>query len=130
MQNALFMRGRQPGADLARHIDGFIRGQAADAAQQAGEVFAIYELHRDVVLPIHLANVVNPANVGMRHLARYANFVVEAGKSAVVAGCGFRKKLERYGLAQREVGGAIDFAHAASAQESGDTVAPGDYNAR
>ncbi len=80
------------------------------------------------MLPIHLADVVNAAHVRMGHLARNANFVIEAGNGAVVAGCGFRKKLERYGLAQREVGGAIDFAHSAPAQESGDTVAPGDYN--
>ena len=34
MQHAFFMRGGQPGAQVAGSFDSFIRGQAADAPQQ------------------------------------------------------------------------------------------------
>src|ERR1035441_5434609 len=75
------------------------------APQQGTEVFAVHVLHGNVVQPIHLADVVDPAHVGMRHLARDAHLVVEARQHAFVAGRGFRQELQPHRLPQRQVRG-------------------------
>ena len=45
----LVVRGGESGADLARELDGFIRRQAADAAEQGSEIFAVHVLHGEEV---------------------------------------------------------------------------------
>jgi len=130
MQHAFFVRRRQARAQLARRLERFIHRQPPDPPQQGTEVFAVHELHRDVVQPLHLADVVHPAHVGMSHLPRDAHFVVEARQRAFVAGRRFRQELQRHRLAQRQVRGAVDFAHAAAPQQAGDAVAPRQHRAR
>ena len=104
-------------------------GQASDAAQERAEVLAIHELHGDVVEAFGDADVVDAADVGVRHLARDADFVVEARQGAIVGGGGLGEELQGDGLAQGQVGGAIDLAHAAASQQSGDAVARGHHGA-
>ena len=65
MQNAFGMRGCQARAKLARDLHGLVIRQPADAAQQAGEVFAVDIFHRDERRTIHLANIVDAADVGV-----------------------------------------------------------------
>ena len=67
-------------------------------------------------------DIVDAADVGMRDLAGDADFVVEAGKRALIPRDGFGEELEGDGLTQLQVGGAIDFPHSASAQHGDDAV--------
>ena len=115
-----------PAQSLRAVSDGLVDGQASDAAEQRAEIFAIHELHGNVMQSFGDADVVDAADVGVGDLARDADFVVEAGEGAIVGGGGFGQEFQGDGLAEREVGGAVDFAHAAAAQESGDTIAAGD----
>jgi len=60
----------------------------------------------------------------MRNLPRDAHFIAEASDRAFVP-CDCRgEKLERNGLIERQVVGAIDFAHSAAAQQRDNAVAP------
>ena len=61
----------------------------------------------------------------MGHLARDADFVIETREGAIVGGGGFGQEFQGDRLAEREIGGAVDFAHAAAAQQSRDTIAAG-----
>ena len=85
MQNTFGVRGGQARAQLARDFDGFVGRQAADAAQQRSQVFAIHVLHRQVRLAVDFAEIVNAADIGVRDLARDADFVVEARQSGWIA---------------------------------------------
>ena len=114
-----------PAQSLRAVSDGLVDGQAADAAEEGAEIFAIHELHGNVMQAFGDADVVDAADVGVGDLARDADFVVEAGEGAIVGGGGFGEEFQGDGLAESEVGGAVDFAHAAAAQESGDAIAAG-----
>ena len=129
MQHALVVGGRETRAQLARDLHGFIGRQASDAPQQGVEVLAIHVLHRKERGTIRFADIVNPADVGVRNLARDAHLGVEAREHLLVLGGGLRQELERHGLAQLEIVGPVHFAHAALAEESDDAVALGEDRA-
>ena len=123
MQDAPVVRGRQSGAQLPRDVDRLVLGQAADAPQQRGEVLAVDVLHRQEVLAVGFADVVHAADVRMRDLARRCALRCGAA-SDTPRSCGSdcRQKLQRDGLAEPEVIGAIDLAHAAAAEEADDPI--------
>ena len=54
-----------------------VLGQAPDAAQQRGQVFAVDVLHRDEVPPLEVADVVDATDAGVGHLERGAGLVEE-----------------------------------------------------
>ena len=88
-----------------------------------------YSIERKT-LALGLADVVHAADVGMRDPARDAHFVAEALERRSSSVCGFGQELQRDGLAQPEVVGAIDLAHAAAAQQRDHAIAFGDDQAR
>ena len=100
--------------------------KAADAPQQGRQVFAVDVLHGEESLAIDFAHVVDAANVGMRDAAGDADFVAKALEQTFVARGFVGQKLERDRLAERQIVGAVDFAHAAFAEQRDDAVAPGD----
>ena len=124
VQYAFVVRSRQPGANLAGDLDSFVGGQAADAAQQRGEIFAIHVLHGEEDLVVGLPDVVNAADVGVRDAARDADFVAEALQRVLVRH-GLRQELEGDGLAEAKIVGAINFSHAPTAQQRDDAIALG-----
>ena len=126
----LLVGGGQAGADLARDLDGLVLGQAADAAEQRGEVLAVHELHGEEVLPLRLADVVDAADGGMGDLAGRAHLVVEPIAPAGVVGQGLGQELEGHRLAEPQVVRAVDLAHAAAAEQGDDAVAVGEQRAR
>ena len=65
----------------------------------------------------------------MGDLAGDADFTVETLEGALVVGAGIGQELESDGLGEREIGGAVDFAHAAAAEQGDDAVASGDQGA-
>ena len=97
MQDALVVRRRQPGADLARDFERLVGGQAADAAQQRSQIFAVDVLHGEERLAVDLADVVDAADIRMRDLARDADFVAETLDRRFVLGGFFGQKLQRDG---------------------------------
>jgi len=72
-----------------------------------------------------LADVVNAADVWMRHLTRKPDLIPKALHRRGVLAEGLGKKLERHRLAQREVVGAIHLAHSAFAEEGDDAISVG-----
>ena len=88
VEDAFVVGGGQPGAEFAGGLDGLVDGQASDAAEEGAEIFAIDELHGDVMQAFGDADVVDAADVGVGDLARDADFVVEAGEGAIVGGGG------------------------------------------
>ena len=80
--------------------------------------------------PLRHADVVDPAYVGVRHLARDPHFVIKASQRAIVGSGGLRQKFQRHRLAQCQIDGAVDFAHPAAAQQSRHTIAPGNHGPR
>ena len=66
----------------------------------------------------------------MRDLAGDADFAVKTLEQALVLRGLFGQELQRHRLAEGEVGSAVDFAHAAAAQQSDDAIASAQQGAR
>ena len=116
MQHAALVRRRHAGAELPRELDGLVLRDAADAAQQRRKVFAVDVLHREETAALGVAEVVEAADVLVRHLPRDAQLVVKLREPAVVDGHASGQELESDRLIEREVVGAIHFSHAAASQ--------------
>ena len=129
MQHAALVGGGDAGAQLARDLDRLVLRDAADAPEQRREVLAVDVLHRQEPAPVGVAEVVQAADVLVRHLARDAQLVVELRERRVVDGGAFRQELQRDRLIEREVVGAIHLAHAAAAEQRHEAVAAGDDGA-
>ena len=117
------VRGSETGTELTRRLDGLVRGQAADAAEQRREILAVDVLHRQEMLSVGLAQVINPADVRVRDLTRDANLVVEPGQRRRLGRHRTGQELERHRLRQLQVVGAVDLAHSAATEETDDPVA-------
>ena len=104
-------------------------GSRPIALQQPGEILAVDVLHRQEDAAVGLADVVDAADVAVRHLARDAHLVVELRERCGSLGDGRRQELQRDRLAEREVVGAVDLAHAAAADQADDAVALGQQRA-
>ena len=97
--------------------------KAADTPQQGGQVFAVHVLHGEEGVAVHFTHVVHAADVGMRDAARNPYFVAETFQQAFVARGFFGEELERDGLAESKVVGAVNLAHATFAEQGDDAVA-------
>ena len=124
------VRGRETGTELTRRLDGLVRGQAADAPEQRGEILAVDVLHRQEVLAVGLGQVIDPADVRVRDLARDAHLVVEPGERRGLGRHGTRQELERDRLRQLQVVGTVDLPHSAATEEADNPVAAGENGAR
>jgi len=129
MQDSVGVGRGEAGAHFAGEFGGLVGGQAADAAQQAGEILAVDVFHREERLACGFADIVHAAHVGVRDLARDADFLVETRQQILIAARGFGQELEGDGLAQHQIVGAKDFAHAAFAEPRDDPVAAGEQSA-
>ena len=68
MQHAPLVRDGEPREQLPRDVERLLVRQIADAFQQRREIFPVDELHRQEVLSVHLGNVVDAADIGVREL--------------------------------------------------------------
>ena len=84
MEHLALMRGGEPGAELARDVDGFVLRKAADPAKQRREIFAVDVLHREEAAAVRLAEVVEPADVLVRDLSRDPKLVVKLRERGIV----------------------------------------------
>jgi hypothetical protein len=126
MNDAAFVGGRHPRAELPRDVHRAILGKAADAAEKRGQVLAVDVLHGEEPPALRLAEVVEAAHVLVRHLASDAQLVVKLRQVFGVGGDAFREELQRDRLLERQVVGAVDLAHAAPAQQGNQSIAPRD----
>ena len=123
MEDAPLVRRGQPGAELPRDLERLVLGQPADAAQQRRQVLAVHVLHREEQLAVDLADVVDAADVRVRHLPRGAHLVVELREPRRIVRERRRQELQRDRLAEPQVVGAIDLAHAAAPEQADDAIA-------
>ena len=96
--------------------------EAAEAPQRRRQVLAIDELHRQKQLSFRFADVVDATDVGMRHLPRRADLRVELRQTLRITAQPRRQELQRDGLAQPEIVGAIDLTHPAAPEQPDDAV--------
>ena len=129
MQHALVVRGREARAELPRDLDRLVFRQPADAPQQRRQVFAVHVLHRQEVAPVDLADVEDAADVRMRDAQRHAHFVEEPLEPIRIALDVPRQELQRDRLAELQVVGAVDLAHAAAAEQADHAIAAADERA-
>ena len=80
-------------------------------------------------MAVDFADVVDAADVRVRDLPRHADFGVELREPAGVAVDVGRQELQRDRLAELQVVGAVDLAHAAAAQAADDAVAAAEEGA-
>ncbi len=116
MEHALVVGGGKPRAQLAGNLNGLIRRRLAHASKNGGEILAVNVFHRDEMLSVGFRNVVNAAYVGMRNLASDPDLVMEPFELRSVVRERRRKELERDGLPQLKIVGAIDLSHPALAE--------------
>jgi hypothetical protein len=126
VEDAALVRGGNPRADLPRDFDRLVLGEAADAAEQRREILAVDVLHREERGAVGVADVVGPADVAMRDGARDAHFVVELRQASGMAGEILGQQLQRDGLSELQVVGAVHLAHAALAERRDDAEAAGE----
>ena len=130
MDHVTVVGGGESGTELTGGLDGFIGGEPADAGEEGRKVFAIHVFHGDERRAIDHPDIVDAADVGVGDHARDADFSVEAFKDTRVLGGLGRQEFKGDGLSEGEVGGPIDFAHAAAAEKSDDAIAAGEESAR
>jgi len=124
MNHAPVMRRLQARAQLPRRHQRFVFRQPADPLQQPRQVFAIHIFHRKERHPFDFADIVYPADIGVRHLARHAHFAMEPFEQSLIPASFRRQELERHRLPQHQVRGAVNFAHPAASQQADDAVSP------
>jgi hypothetical protein len=123
------VRGHQPGAQRVRHLHALVLRQPPDPLEERRQVLAVDELHRDEGDAVGLTDVVDPADVRVRHLAGGADLVVEPGDGGAVAAERLGQELQRHLLVELHVVGAVDLPHPAAAEQAQDAVAPRDRRA-
>ena len=123
MDDAAVVGGGQAGAELAGGFERLVGREAPDAGEERCQVLAIDVFHGDERHAVDLADVEDAADVGVGNQPRDANLAVKALEEARVAGGLLGEEFESDGLAEGEVGGAVDFAHAAASEESDDAIA-------
>ena len=125
MQHAAIVRRGHAGAQLPRDLDGLVLRNAADAAKQRGQVFAVDVLHRQEGAAVRLAEVVDAADVPVRYLPGDAQLVVEVGEPGIAGHHAIGQELQRDRLIERQIVGAVDLAHAAAAQQGDEPITSG-----
>ena len=130
VEHPFVVGGGQSHTKLPRNLDGLVLGKAPDLSNQSGQILAVNVLHGEEVLALNFPDVIDPADVGMRNLAGHADLIVEALEPARMIGQIPRQKLQGHRLAEFQIVGSVDFAHAAFAQQSDDAIAFGQHRAR
>ena len=126
MQDALVVRGRKPGAELARDFDRLVFRQPADAPQQRREVLAVDVLHRQEVAAARSRRGRRRGRRSDASRAATPDLVEEPLEPIRIAFDVARQELQRDRLAELQVVGAVDLAHAAAAEQADHAIAAGE----
>ena len=82
VEDAAVVRGGQAGAELPRDSSALSAGRRPIRREQRRQVLAVDVLHRQELLAVGLADVVDAADVRVRDLARDPHLVVEPRQRA------------------------------------------------
>ncbi len=129
MEHPAFVRGRDAGAQLPRDLDRLVLRQPADPPQQRGQIFTVHILHRQKPAAVVVAEIIETADVLVRHLAGNSQLGVKLREAIRIGADAGGQKFERDRLIERQVVGSVDFAHAAPAEQRDETVAAGNDGA-
>src|SRR5262249_56954078 len=94
VDDAALVAGGQTGTQLAGEGNRAIFGKAADTLEQRREILAVDVLHREGAAAVRLAEVVEAADVLVRHLSRDAQLVVELREAGARGRDPLRPKIE------------------------------------
>jgi hypothetical protein len=130
MEHATLVCRGESCAQLTGEIERLVFWQPPDAAEQGREVLAVHILHREKRQPVHLADVVHPADVLVRDLPGEAHFGVELREADRVGLERRGQELHGDGLTEGQVVGAIDLSHAALTDARHDPIPTGEQGAR
>src|SRR5262249_25483190 len=125
VENAAVVRGGDPGADLAGDLDGLVPRKPADTTEERGQILSVHELHREGVLPLDLADVVDAADVRVRDLPCGPDFVEEAAEPRRVPSERLGQEFQSHRLAQLQIVGPVDLPHPSLAENPDDPIATG-----
>ena len=110
-----------PGGYVGEHGQGFAGGQHALACNARSECLALNQLHGDkekiTARVFGFPEVEHAADIWVRYLARQLDLLAQASDHASLGGEVVSDGLDRDGFAEFAIEGAVDFAHAAAAQE-------------
>ena len=123
VDDVAFVRGCEPGADLTGDLEPALLGESADALEQCAEVLAVDVLHRQKRRPIDFVDVVDAADVWVRHLTRHPHFGVELCQASGIPVDVGRQKLQRDRLAELQIVSTKHFTHPAAPEPLDDPVA-------
>ena len=128
MDDAGSMRGRERRDHLTHDRQALGGGEGALAPNATRERLAFEKLHREIddrgaVRARVIADVVDPADVGVSDLARQVDLALEALDGDLVGGVARMDRFEGHRLAELEVLGFVHFAHSTPRDEPADAVA-------
>ncbi len=123
VEHTLPVTGGNAGTDLAGNVDRFVLGKPPDPPQQNPQILPVDEFHAQKGKPFEVADVVDPADVGVRHLPRQPDLGMKARKLDGIAGQLRGQELQGDGLVELQIVGSIDFSHPALSYESDDSIA-------
>ena len=112
------MSGGQPRAELPCDLRGLVLGHAADTAQKRPEVLSVDVLHRQEMVAIDLAQIVHPADVGVRDLPRRSHLVEEALQALLVTRERLGEELESHRQSELQIVRPVDLAHSPFSEEA------------
>ena len=130
VQHALVVRCGKSGGEPSRHLGGLVGRQPADPPEQAGEVLALHELHREEREAVHLGDVVHAADVRVGDLPGRAHLAPEPHEPVAVADERLGQELQGHRLSEREVVGPVNLAHAALADQPDNPIAAAEHGSR
>jgi hypothetical protein len=130
MEHAVLVGGEQPETELASDLQRFVRRQATDAAQQRFEIFAVDVLHRQERHAVDFADVVDSADVRVRHAAREPCFRQQLVDEARIRDQRSVHELQSDRDGEAQVIAQVDAAHASLAELPHDAVTLEDGGAR
>ena len=123
VDDAAFVRCGQSGTDLPGDLRGFVRREAADAANNRSQILAVHVFHGQEKGAVGFADIKDAANVRMRNLPGVAHLSVKLLERRGVLGKPLGEKLHRDDLSKGQVFSAKNFAHSASANQCNYAVA-------
>src|SRR6267143_896482 len=117
MRNTRFMSLGQTFCNLRRNFNYLSHWQQAGDKQLAQRL-SLYQFHRDVARGTILSEFVDGNDIGMVEARRRARFLLEAVQPVTVCGEFGGQKLNRDDALEPRVPRAVDFTHAACAEQS------------
>ena len=121
MHDRLLVRGLEGRGDLLRDLERLGDGQPSPF-QALGQVFSLYELEDEEGPPVRFFEAVDRGDVRMVQRGEQLRLASETGQPLGIGHHLDGQDLDRHLAAELRVGGAVDLAHPAGADRSGDAV--------